>query len=161
MLTNNFNRIVAWAANAPNANVFKDINNEDWVAGSNFGSVFSNIFALSNKKISDTSDYYSTFSIGSGETAVTANDYKLDMPIDETDFTITSNNRSYSGSSVILTQVWTYSGNSEVTIKEIGLFTKTMNSQGTKKPCLFAREVLDSPITVNNGDTFTVSMVIG
>jgi hypothetical protein len=53
-----------------------------------------------------------------------------------------------------------YTGTSEITIKEIGLFMK-VNSTANSKSAMLAREVLDSPITVNNGDIFSVSMVIG
>jgi hypothetical protein len=61
----------------------------------------------------------------------------------------------------VLEQTYTYNGTSQITINEIGLMYKDNRVADEAYMTLVAREVLDSPITVSNGDTFTVSMIIG
>jgi len=106
----------------------------------------------------------STFAFGSGDTPANANDYDLASYINDSNFTIIAHSATNSNSQgvdnvLLLSQTLRYGGNSELTIKEFGLFVKM---HYTAVPTvMIAREVLDSPITVNNGDTFTVSMAIG
>lgn len=119
-------------------------------------------------KKSSLASQKSTFIIGSGDTAESVYDYTLANEIDDTDFTIDNasvtnptgaNETNWHDFKRTYTQTWTYNGTSEVTIKEIGLVN--MFDWNGQHFCLNARQVLDSPITVNQGDTFTVSMTIG
>ena len=119
---------------------------------------------------SDVNTGRSTFTLGSGNTSESIEDYNLEFPIDETNFTILSNNRAftadnYSNNSVTFSQVWTYAGESAIEIKEIGFVSNISinpgNNVSVPKNFLFDRTVLDNPITVTNGDTFTISLTIG
>lgn len=100
----------------------------------------------------------STFIYGTGNTPVTADDYCLASPITiqsgytNRSATITTDTMNFK---ITATMVVEWSG-AETTISEIGMYYGFQDYGW-----LLAREVLDSPITVNNGDTFTVSMVIG
>jgi hypothetical protein len=126
------------------------------------GYIFSSKFGLSNN-LNDleagTNKEYTVFGFGDG-TADT--EYSLANMLDNSQFV----NRGHSATIAtnrendILTMSFEYTGTSEITIKEIGLFMK-VNSTANSKSAMLAREVLDSPITVKSGDTFTVSMVIG
>ena len=101
----------------------------------------------------------SGFAIGSGTTAETFDDYALANPIDDTNFSVVAASRGKNSSdqSVILQQIWQYNGTSEIQINEIGLFADCFGGI----VAMFDRTVLDSPITVNNGDTFTIALTIG
>lgn len=97
----------------------------------------------------------STFILGTGTTAPQESDYCLENRV--TTFTIGSVSRDFTDTTgaMTLSAICTWTG-TESAISEIGLVGGYDNSN-----YLLAREVLETPITVNNGDTFTVSMVIG
>jgi hypothetical protein len=127
------------------------------------GKILYSISNIGTSFISVSNNYKSSFSIGSGETAESINDYALANPISETDFSIQtgSSTKISSNSQRLLTQVWQYNGSSEITIKEVGLFVRVWRSSSEAEITMFDRTVLESPITVNNGDTFTIALTIG
>ncbi len=103
------------------------------------------------------------FGFGTSDSTEALSDITVQGFDDNANFTI--QNGSKSGASadnpkVTFTETFLYSGESPMEIKEVGLFHKGTSSGGVY-PIMVAREVLDNPITVNNGDTFTVSMIIG
>jgi len=106
-----------------------------------------------------------TFAFGSGTTAPTLDDYVLETPIDDTNFTPINANIQNPTDTVgmenacILSQIWRYDGTSEITINEIGWYA--MWGDSGDNIVMLDRTVLDNPITVNNGDTFTIALTIG
>ena len=110
-----------------------------------------------------------TLAFGSGTTEVTKDDIALADMIADADFTIqnqsstnTANNTDTLGQQ-ILEMTFQYSGTDTKTINEVGLFYRrgTPNVWTAYPLIMFAREVLEQPITINSGDTFTVSMTLG
>jgi len=109
------------------------------------------------------------FSIGSGITSATIDDYALASNIDLTNFNIitgtnTLTTTDYNDTKRVMSQTWNYSGSTQIEINEIGLFYYWY--AGTVSPfsnleLMLDRTVLDSPIIVNNGDTFTIALTIG
>lgn len=104
---------------------------------------------------------FSSMVFGTGDTAVTYDDYKL-----ESEYT------SYSRASFVVTEpvydastrkftrtvscVLTNTGASEVTLKEMGIYMSTAgysSSTTGARWCLVYREVLDTPITIAAGDS--------
>ena len=99
--------------------------------------------------------------LGTGSTTPSKSDYCLASAVDESDFSVSASSKSQtSDKKIVLTQTYQYNGSGEIAINEIGLVVQ-VNLMGAGQPLLMARVVLDSPITVHNGDIFTVSMVIG
>lgn len=120
--------------------------------------LLSYIGGLNTNKIANLGNRQSTFTIGSGTTDATINDYSLTSPIDETNFTILSKNVTNADGICGYSQVWQYTGTEEITINEIGFAYKTGTYGET---VLLDHTILDSPITVNNGDTFIIALTIG
>lgn len=82
-------------------------------------------------------------------------------------FTIESSNYTVDNSykpKYILTITYKYTGADTITISEVGLFSKqnlaVTSTDHYAVPLMFAREVLETPITVSNNDVFTVTMVL-
>lgn len=114
-----------------------------------------------SSSIPTTQNYNSTIFVGSGNTTPTREDYKLESIIEE-NLTVVSANENLTGNNIVLDKTFTYSGTQDITIAEIGLYKKTIvSSTGMYNTICFVREVLDTPITISNGDTFTVTMTIG
>lgn len=98
--------------------------------------------------------------VGTGNTTPEAEtNYALDNVC--TDCSNDTGSAVYDGSTGVttFTKTFTYRGTEPIEIKEIGLFKSQYYYQNNM--CLLAREVLENPISVSNGDTFTVTMVIG
>jgi hypothetical protein len=100
--------------------------------------------------------------VGTGNTAVTANDYKLDTPV-ELDVTSascihTENNKTY------VARTFQNNTGSPVTINEIGcyLFASQMeaNLSDNHPIVLIGRRVLQTPVTMANGDMYTFTYII-
>lgn len=122
----------------------------------------------------------STFCLGIGETPTTPNMYILENIIDDTDFTVVKSTRTLIGKTTLnaqclLEQTYRYTGNTPITINEIGLAYKLVYLNGRQHMALVARvskgdkdannNPLFTPISltgnVDGGEIFTVSMVIG
>lgn len=114
----------------------------------------------------------SILALGSGSSPTTINTYNFDNMLDNTLFTYLSHNivntlgsgTDLMGATLTITYTFRYDGSETATIREVGWLHKRHDyiSQSfvPSQYILFAREVIE-PITVNNGDTFTVSMAIG
>lgn len=142
-------------------NTIDDQKNVDSItqAGSFFYQVNNGI--TQNKKSSYNDSNFGCFTIGSGSRTPTFEDYMLEQPIDDTDFVVsnggvTRNFGDYSNSNIILSQVWKYNGNSEITIGEIALTYR----QSSSRIWIVDRSVID-PITVKHDDAFTIALTLG
>jgi len=126
---------------------------------------FSSLFKANTAKINNITASGFTFALGSGTTPATKEDYFVETQIDNDEhFSIAAAsivNNANQGK-VICQQVWNYSNSEnptqEVTINEIGFCV--CNGSGSQR-YMMAREVLESPITVKDGDTFSVAITIG
>ena len=104
--------------------------------------------------------------VGSGTTAESWNDYALVSQISNGTGTgqlqyATQNNPGFSGDKT-LTYSRGFANNSAsgVDVNEIGLIFNTYYTSFNNKYILMARDVLDSTITVNNGETLTVNYIM-
>ena len=165
MLTNNFRRCAISQAfsNTQYYLYYIDMNGDD-AAGGNFMTIKTLFSCIASVPLAtlDTSVEKGTLIFGSSDVAEGATDYNLKSIIDDTLFT--RGTTSYTNSSyqnvdgtITLVQTATYTGAEPCTIKEVGY---AVRYSAIPRPMLIAREVLKQPITVNQGDTFTVSMVI-
>ena len=176
MINNNFKNITVNQMTASSSSPISDlvINRAGETTSGSSGSL-SPYYIYDNWKTSYNADYANVvasensatkaalFGFGTSDADESADDITV------ADFADNSNFKLEFGSKSALTvgrhyatfsQTFSYNGASPTTIKEIGLFYKTSTTAGAKL-VMFAREVLDQPITVSNGDTFSVSMIIG
>lgn len=158
MLVYNFTKGISASINSASASANYNIIETNGTTASQ--SISNVLFTAIGTKFSTSTYNSGTFGtylmIGSGDTAVTTSDTNLSTPLNEADFTRTAATKTFStDGKIVLQTTFNWSG-AETEIKEIGLMVNW-----NAHYALLAREVLDSPITVNNGDTFTVSMVIG
>lgn len=101
--------------------------------------------------------------IGDGATPVTENDYKIENQVFLTVSGITATT-DVEGNFVNI-KTYTNTGDAYVTIKEIGLLVGSpgyvFSNNSSSKPVLVYREVLDTPIVVNSGDSINVILKQG
>lgn len=113
--------------------------------------------------ISPTGLGKSSICLGTGNTAVTYDDYKLSGEYVANNLVFVSENTTYDTQSHSFkksaTYTYTNSGAEDITIKEWGLFSLGNNYTDTNS-CLFFREVLSSPITIAAGTTGTLTFSI-
>ena len=115
----------------------------------------SRIYAISNTLPFPSNT--SKLMLGTGTTLPARTDYCLASPVNESLFSVSASSQSQTADKKIaLTQTYQYNGSGEISITEVGLVANVNGVQ-----FMLARTLLDNPITVNNGDTFTVSMAIG
>lgn len=166
MLNKNFINIISSIVSNDSVAKVKQYNGtveNQYITGTN---ALALLRAFTTTKRSASSSRISGFTIGSGTTSATLNDYALETDIDETNFSIMSSNiipsidYNSTPSSATFTQVWKYNGETEITINEIA-FWANYYWNSASRIFIIDRTVLDSPITVNNGDTFTIAMTIG
>lgn len=108
--------------------------------------------------------------LGSGVTAPQKSDYVLESRYSFSNYSLDSvsvgfSDMAYSdmtyGRKIIYTTNCTWKGSNGASICEIGLFCGDTYYSANWSVFMVAREVLNTPITVNNGDVFTVSITIG
>lgn len=101
--------------------------------------------------------------VGTNDEAVTENDYTISAietvssAVAQTITRIIDNDGKFA---MQITRTLQNTAEQDITIKELGLFFKMSFVNSTYKNCLFAREVLDTPIVVPAGGKFTVSMIV-
>ena len=163
MLNNNFKN---WLVGQLNQSIVaQTLIKIDGTTNSAVQPQFLSVFKAKTAKINNLSSYGFTFALGSGTTPATKNDYFVETQIDNDEhFSIAAAsivNNANQGK-VICQQVWNYSNpenpTEEVTINEIG-FCVCFDTAALR--FMMARDVLESPITVKDGDTFSVAMTIG
>ena len=137
----------------PTDTVFVD-GTVDNITQSNYWSNYQ----LGFNKISTTPEsMYSHIGVGSGNTAPTADDYNLENEL--TSLTCTSASMSNTSEmSKQFTATFSNQTGEDVTVKEVGWFVSSYYS--TTKTKLFERTVLDTPVTIPNGESraFTVEI---
>ena len=105
-----------------------------------------------------------TFGFGTGNASPTLQDYSLENAIIDDVFEYQTSgyklNTDYSFVQSAMTATYRYTGSNTITISEVGLFDKMLSSDRLPHSFMLAREVLETPITVSNGDVFTVTMVL-
>lgn len=107
------------------------------------------------------------FGLGSGTREPSIDDFSLESVFDDNVFIVETFNCVVDNSykpKYIFTITYKYTGTDTITISEVGMFTKielAATSTGHyAAPLMLAREVLETPITVSNGDIFTVTMTL-
>lgn len=159
MLTNNLAKaFCAYSKNASISSVnYNAVNYQGNTVSVNCGILgvnFANKFSAARATSGNNN---SCFMLGTGDTPASVNDYSLAATIEESKFTRSTASVSIqSNGALLFTQAFIWN-DVETEIKEVGIMFEWQGHDSV----LIAREVLDSPITVNNGDTFTVSMTIG
>lgn len=124
----------------------------------NIGSIPCNIYNTTGGSYIFLSDV--GIVLGSGTTAPTFNDYKIEAPI--TTLTAGGNSTTRGSgydtySTSIFTQTVVNNTASPITVNEIGLFTRNSNDSGCS--VLFTRDII-SPVTIGVGErkTFVVTI---
>lgn len=99
--------------------------------------------------------------VGKNAAEEAEDDYTLDFVTDLTHLNI-STITSVAGNKATNTIVRTfiYTGSDSITVKEVGLFQSINTAEGSSIPLLIMRKVLENPITVGSGETFTVTLEI-
>ena len=106
-----------------------------------------------------------TFGFGSGTKEPSVDDFSLESVFADNVFTVETFNYNVENNSYkpkyMFTITYKYTGTDTITISEVGMFTKlSISASVTTAPLMLARDVLETPITVSNGDVFTVTMVL-
>lgn len=104
-----------------------------------------------------------TLFVGSGTTAPTVNDYKLDTPV-ELDVLAASCYQNEDGK-VITTRTFYNNTGSSVTLNEIGLYLfkpakNAAGSSGTQPIVMLGRKVFNNPVTIAAGDSYTFTYTV-
>lgn len=126
-----------------------------------------------NVVMGTTSDQYVTFDlqasgfvifVGTGDTPVTAEDYKLDAPISLN--VMNASCIQNSDGTVVITRTFTNNTSNEVVIKEKGLYIFS-NKYNPTRPATHAtpivmigRKVLDTPVTIPVGASYAFTTII-
>lgn len=121
----------------------------------------SYIWAVTNNYNSNSSDFTSngfTIFVGTGDTTVTADDYKLDTPI-TLSVTSAQCTQNSDGSTVTL-RTFTNNTSENVIIKEIGLYLFRYTKDGATPIIMLGRKVLSTPVTIPVGASYTFTWTI-
>ena len=100
-----------------------------------------------------------TIFVGTGDTAVTANDYKLDTPV--TLDVLSASCIQNADGTIVVARTFQNNTGSDVVIKEKGLYifmTRVNNSQ--IPVVMIGRKVLDTPVTIPDGGAYTFTTTI-
>lgn len=100
---------------------------------------------------------YPFIGLGNGDTLESVNDYKLDSYINTLSYVTGS--ASQNGDLCTKTATFKNNTSSTIIVKEVGLYFGSGNSS-TYPPLLLARKVLDTPISIEPGETKTFSVHI-
>lgn len=129
------------------------------------GSIYPGIVSQTTNAGSD--DYgTSNLVVGSGTTPVTASDYKIESEITSLSFVACTYEYDTESGTVTRRKTMTNTSSETITISEIGLVgfvgvaSNATTTSASESPYLGYREVLESPITVAPGETFTVTVTL-
>lgn len=176
MVTNNFRKILigtifsAITTGTTNPQYTSPVNvvqydgtEEDVTRGNYEGNRHADINMWSNMQtgtFNNTQDVaYMMMRVGTSDLTPTPNDYNLNSI--STDMECTSASCSTTPSlTKQYTATFTNASNSDITIKELGLYAMVGNAFGFGIKCLIEHTVLDTPITVSAGNTqaFTIEL---
>ena len=179
MITNNLKKIVTFAGGLNNAYYWgydqnftlKNFDNTDTEfykidkPTTSDGVIITRILSgLSGKATSKDLEYLINttgqgvfFRVGTGKSAETVDDYKLDTDVSE-NFELIGISNDTINYGRVFTCLFKNISNTDITINEVGLF---MKMYGKSSPqyfnnsvcCLLARTVLETPITIKSGET--------
>jgi len=127
--------------------------------------VVDNTSNINTCTITSSSSLYQNVNIicGSGNTQPTEDDYCLELPLALSYVSrgynpLKNENNNYIGRQLIKT--WQNNTGSSVTINEIGAFVNVGTSSIASNQILIERTVLETPVTVANGDSITLALKI-
>lgn len=129
-----------------------------------FFAPYSSESATNITSISSNDHEYGLFiALGSGDTAPSESDYKLDSAI--TNLTTIGGSVSYKNNAntyIICTQTFSNETTEPITVKELGLYAHLGKSYAVTywSRYLFVREVLPTPVTINPGEIYTFTMTL-
>lgn len=98
---------------------------------------------------------------GSGTTPVTENDYMLEKEIYQNiEYIVQTVSKTINGEvgKTIIRKVMKNNTGSPITIKEVGLVSQIRGNSNEDYPILLIREILDKPLTVPNGEIFSLEI---
>ena len=95
---------------------------------------------------------------GKGNNTATSNNYKLENEI--TNLTLLGNSVSITNNGYAVTSSIKNTANGSITVKELGIFETSKSEYGERNTFMLARNVLETPITINPNEikTFTVTI---
>lgn len=179
MITNNLKKIVTFAGGLNNAHYWgyaqnftlKNFDNTDTefykidkpttTDGGNMTRILS---GLSGKATSKDLEYLTSatgqgvfFRVGTGKSAETVDDYKLDTDVSE-NFELVGISNDTINYGRVFTCLFKNISNTDIIINEVGLFMKMYGGDypqyfNNSVCCLLARTVLETPITIKSGET--------
>ena len=179
MITNNLKKIVTFAGGLNNAYYWgynqnftlKNFDNTDTEFykidkpttsdGDNMTRILS---GLSGKATSKDLEYLTNrtgqgafFRVGTGKSAETVDDYKLDTDVSE-NFELIGMSNDTINYGRVFTCLFKNISNTDIIINEVGLFMKMYGGDypqyfNKSVCCLLARTVLETPITIKSGET--------
>ena len=179
MITNNLKKIVTFAGGLNNAYYWgydqnftlKNFDNTDTEfykidkpTPSDGGIMTRILSGLSGKATSKDLEYLTNttgqgafFRVGTGRSAETVDDYKLDTDVSENFELIGISNNTINYGRVF-TCLFKNISNTDIIINEVGLFIKMYGKDypqcfNNSVCCLLARTVLETPITIKSGET--------
>lgn len=179
MITNNLKKIVTFAGGLNNAYFWgydqnftlKNFDNTDTEfykidkPTTSDGAIITRILSgLSGKATSKDLEYLTNttgqgvfFRVGTGKSAETVDDYKLDTDVSE-NFELIGISNDTINYGRAFTCLFKNISNTDITINEIGLFMKMYGKDypqyfNNSVCCLLARTVLETPITIKSGET--------
>ena len=179
MLTNNFKKIMTkflmanWSSNF-NPGI-TDLKNFDNTTGTiNSSSAPAAVPGCFNAVCSDNQVIIPTggeaswngliVAVGTGSTEPTVDDYTLDSLVTYTDMPVSSATVGVTASGTKqFTYVLNNATDAAITVTELGLYLRSsaMTTGLTKLCCLLGRELLNTPVTVQPGQTATFTYEIG
>lgn len=153
MVNKNFSKIMSLGLGTTSVTLHTHLDESKIYNFSNSSSTFKTDSLATDY---DTSTTGCSIFIGSGNTAVTTDDIKLDSII--SNYTVIAQTHSliseYSDTSFIVTRTIQNTNSDPLTINEIGLFGYYGDL------FMFAREVLAEPVTLQSGEKHTFTMTI-
>ena len=121
----------------------------------------SYIWTVTNNYNAGPQDYAAngfTIFVGTGDTAVTADDYKLYTPV--TLSVVSAQCTQNSDGTVITLRTFTNNTVEDVVIKEIGLYLFRYTYGGSTPIVMIGRKVLSTPVTIPVGASYTFTWTI-
>lgn len=179
MITNNLKKIVTFAGGLNNAYYWgydqnftlKNFDNTDTEFykidkpttsdGENMTRILSGLSGKATSKdleyLTNTTGQGAFFRVGTGKSAETVDDYKLDTDVSE-NFELIGISNDTINYGRVLTCLFKNISNTDIIINEVGLFMKMYGGDhpqyfNNSVCCLLARTVLETPITIKSGET--------
>lgn len=161
MWTNNMKKLISYMFGANSSTSFKPILTNGLEHNSNtFNSIpmgreatTSSAYIITNEAVNISSNMVGRFGllVGIGDTEPTENDYQLANQVVLTSVSFQCTN-SQGTLLPTVTHTMTNTSGGTLVITEIGLYLGVYSSI---PPCLLGRKLLETPVTMENGETYT------